>query len=204
MTETDERITRIIVDSNGSLTRRDAMAFGISSSSFTKYIRENNMIKVAPGIYATNFAVQDAMYTLQKRYPKIIFSGLSSLYLNHLTDKIPDYIEFTIPKNYRVRKSAITQDIIVHIENNQEFYFDGNVFLEDEFGNTLCCHGKEKTIIEMIRKKDEYDSEIYIKAIRRYLKEKSNDVTALLQYAKKRNIEKRVREIMEVFVNGDE
>lgn len=162
------------------------------------------MIKVAPGIYATNFAIQDAMYTLQKRYPKIIFSGLSSLYLNHLTDKIPDYIEFTIPKNYRVRKSAITQDIIVHIENNQEFYSEGNVFLEDEFGNSLCCHGKEKTIIEMIRKKDEYDNEIYIKAIRRYLKEKSNDVTALLQYAKKRNIEKRVREIMEVFVNGDE
>ena len=53
-------------------------------------------------------------------------------------------------------------------------------------------------IIEMIRKRDEYDSELFLKAVKTFLRKNDNDMDFLFEYAKLRNIEEKVYQVLEI------
>lgn len=195
---TKETLDRIVKENDGLLTREIAYENGISSNSFSRYIRSNELTKISAGVYASNISVIDDFYILQKRYPKIIFSGMSALYLLRLTDKIPEDMEFTVPKGYRIRKDIIQQSILFHIENDLSLYEIGNTKIQTMFGHEVSCFGMEKQIVEMIRKRNNYDSETFIKAIKIFLARKDKNMKFLFEYARKRKIEEKVFELLEV------
>lgn len=183
---------------NGCISRKDTIANGIPPVAFTRYVKSKNLVKVGPGVYANKDAIIDELFQLQKRYPKIVYSGISALYLLGLTDRIPDSIEFTIPKDYRIRKEKLNSNVICHIENKIDFFQKGNTTVKTMFNNNVCCFSKEKMIIEMIRKRDEYDSELFLKAVKTFLRKNDNDMDFLFEYAKLRNIEEKVYQILEI------
>lgn len=113
------------------------------------------------------------------------------MYLHNLTDRIPDIIEFTMPKGSRVRKKSIVEPIKTHIENNESICFFGNTTIETNFGNKVTVFSKEKLIVEIIRKRSDYDSETFIKAIKSFLKRKDKDMNFLFEYARLRKIRRR-------------
>lgn len=183
---------------NGCISRKDTIANGIPPVAFTRYVRSKNLVKVGPGVYANKDAIIDELFQLQKRYPKIVYSGISALYLLGLTDRIPDSIEFTIPKGYRIRKENLNSNVICHIENKIDFFQKGNTTVKTMFDNNVCCFSKEKMIIEMVRKRDEYDSELFLKAVKTFLRKNDNDMDFLFEYAKLRNIEEKVYQVLEI------
>ena len=183
---------------NGCISRKDTIANGIPPVTFTRYVKSKNLVKVGPGVYANKDAIIDELFQFQKRYPKIVYSGISALYLLGLTDRIPDSIEFTIPKDYRIRKEKLNSNVICHIENKIDFFQKGNTTVKTMFNNNVCCFSKEKMIIEMIRKRDEYDSELFLKAVKTFLRKNDNDMDFLFEYAKLRNIEEKVYQVLEI------
>jgi len=122
---------------------------------------------------------------------------MTALYLLGLTDRIPDSIEFTIPKGYRVRKGSVGDDAVCHIENNVDLFDLGNVSAETMFGNSVTCFSKEKMVVDMIRKRDDYDSELFLKAVKTFLKGKDKDMDFLFRYARMRKVEEKVYRILE-------
>lgn len=193
-----EIMDEIIKNNDGLLIRKEAYAKGISSTSFSRYMQRNGFRKISAGVYASSASTIDEFYILQKRYPKIIFSGMSALYLLRLTDKIPEDIEFTVPKGYRIRKESLNSSIIFHIENDKNLYDIGNIKVQTMFGHEVFCFSNEKQIVEMIRKRNNYDSETFIKAIKTFLAKKDKNMSFLFEYAKKRKTEDKVFEILEI------
>ena len=96
-----------------------------------------------------------------------------------------------------MRKESIAPYAVCHIENNAELFAWGNVGAETMFGNTVTCFSKEKMIVERIRKRKDYDSELFLKAVKTFLKGKDKDMDFLFQYAKKRKIEAKVYPMLE-------
>lgn len=191
-------IENIMQKNDGKITRKEAIANKIPSVSFSRYVYQNELIRIAPGVYMKKCSIIDELFCLQERYPKIIYSGITALYLHNLTDRIPDIIEFTMPKGYRVRKKSIVEPIKAHIENNESICFFGNTTIETNFGNKVTAFSKEKSIVEIIRKRSDYDSETFIKAIKSFLKRKDKNMSFLFEYARLRKIEKKVFEILEI------
>ena len=152
--------------------------------------------RISQGVYAKEGAV-DELFQWQRRYPRIVYSGITALYLLGLTDRIPDSIDFTMPKGCRVRKESLGPRAVCHIENNAELFAWGNVGAETMFGNTVTCFSKEKMIVERIRKRKDYDSELFLKAVKTFLKGKDKDMDFLFPYAKKRKIEEKVYPMLE-------
>ena len=74
----------------------------------------------------------------------------------------------------------------------------GNVIVKTMFGNEVCCYSKEKMIVEMIWKMNEYDSELFLKAVKTFLKNKNKDMDFLFEYARMRKIEEKVYQILEI------
>ncbi len=196
MNQNYETLERMMETGDGSISRKEAIAEGIPPAAFARYVSSNNLVRIRRGVYAKNETV-DELFQLQRRYPRIVYSGMTALYLLGLTDRIPDSIEFTIPKGCRVRKESIGPNVIFHIENNVELFDLGNVSAETMFGNSVTCFSKEKMVVDMIRKRDDYDSELFLKAVKTFLKGKDKDMDFLFRYARMRKVEEKVYRILE-------
>ena len=189
-------LERMIETGDGSISRKDAVANGVPPAAFTRYVSSNHLIMIRRGVYAKVGCVDD-LFQLQRRYPRIVYSGLTALSLLELTDRIPESIEFTIPKGYRVRKENVGFNVICHIENNTKFFDSGNIVVKTMFGNDVTCFSKEKMIVEMIRRRDDYDSELFLKTVKTFMRGKDKDMDFLFKYARMRKMEEKVYRILE-------
>ena len=192
-------IEKIFKRNNGFITRNDIDQENISSWFLSDFVKKNNLIKVAPGFYASNEYVFDEYYILQMRYSKYIFSGMSALFLHHLTDKIPEDIYVTCPQSYHPFKNHLLSLVVTSISNN-DLYNLGIIEVDTMFGNKVKVYDKERTICDLIKYRDKYDGETFIKAIRAYVNGKYDQIK-LFQYARVMKIEKKVFEIMEIILN---
>ena len=195
------KLEEIFKNNGGFITRQDVDAAGIPSWFLSDFIRRNNLSKIAPGYYAGDAYIADDYFILQRRYPKYIFSGMSALYLLGLTDKIPTSLEVTAPQSYHPSRKKLDSLVIRKI-SNPAIYDLGIKEVKTMFGNFVRVYDEERTICDLVKYRDKYDAETFIKAIKLYIRKK-NDQTKLFEFAKKIGIEKRVYEIVEVVVNAD-
>lgn len=198
MNQNFNKLDKLMEIGDGSISRKDALANDVPPATFTRYVRLNQLVKIRRGVYAKTEGAVDDLYQFQRRYPKIVYSGITALYLLGLTDRIPDLMEFTVVKGYRVRKESVGSQAICHIENNAELFGMGNVNSKTIFGNTVTCFSKEKMVVEMIQKRDEYDSELFLKALKTFLKGTDKHMDFLFEYARMRKIEEKAYRILEV------
>ena len=193
------KIQTLFKNNGGFITRKDIDSAGIPSWFLSNFVRKNNLIKVAPGFYASdNFPIDD-LFILQKRFSKYVFSGMSALYLHGLTDKIPTEIEVTAPQNYNPSRETINNLFIRKISNADKYNL-GIDEIKTMFGNTVKVYDEERTVCDVIKYRDRYDSETFVKAIKSYIK-KTNNQIKLFKYARELGVEKKVYEVMEVIAN---
>ena len=195
------QIQKIFKTNKGFITRQDIDKANIPSWFLSEFVKKNNLSKVAPGFYINDSYAVDDYYLLQKRYPKYIFTGLSALYLLGLTDKIPVDIEVNSPQNYHPSRNKI-DSLIIHKISNDDIYLFGIKEVKTMFGNTVRTYDEERTICDLIKHRDKYDSETFIKAIKLYVRTINNQ-SKLFKYARKLKIEKKVYELMEILTNND-
>ena len=108
-----------------------------------------------------------------------------------------DFYRFHDVERLQGEKGKHRPYAVCHIENNAELFAWGNVRAETMFGNTVTCFSKEKMIVERMRKRKDYDSELFLKAVKTFLKGKDKDMDFLFPYAKKRKIEEKAYPILE-------
>ena len=195
------KLKSIFENNGGCITREDVDNANIPSWFLSDFVKRNKLIKIAPGYYASNEYVPDDYFILQRRYPKYIYSGMSALYLHHLTDKIPVALEVSSPQNYNPSRDK-NSHLIVRKISNKEIYELGIIDVKTMFGNMVRVYDEERTICDIIKYRDKYDSETFIKAIKIYVR-KINNQTKLFKCARSMGIEKKVYEIMEVIINDD-
>ncbi len=194
-----ETIKKILEKNNGLITRKEIDEENIPSWFLTDFVKRNGLNKIAPGLYASDGYAADEYFVLQRRYPKYVFSGMSALYLHHLTDKIPEDIYVSCPQGYHPSRKIIPSLVIAQI-SNQNLYFLGIADVETMFGNKVKAYDKERTICDLIKRREKYDGETFVKALRAYLSG-NPDQRKLFRYAKEMKIENKVFEIMEVITN---
>ena len=195
------KLERIFKTNGDYITREDVDDANISSWFLSDFVKKNNLNKIAPGFYASDNFIVDDYFILQRRYPKYIYAGLSALYLLGLTDKIPTDIEVSAPQNYHPSRNKI-DSLIVHKLSSINVYELGVKEVKTMFGNIVKTYDEERTICDVIKYRDKYESETFIKAVKFYVKNHNNQ-SKLFKYAKELGVEKKVYEVMEVVANAD-
>ena len=194
-----QKLEQIFNTNKGFITRQDVDEANIPSWFLSDFIKRNKLQKVAPGFYADNNYIVDDYYILQRRYPKYIFSGLSALFILDLIDRIPADIEVSAPQGYNPARQKI-DSLIIHKISNKDIYELGIKEVSTIFNNIVKTYDEERTICEIIKNRDKFDSETFIKAVKNYVN-KINNQTKLFRYARALGIEKKVQEIIEVISN---
>ena len=136
---------------------------------------------------------------ISQLYPDGIICMVSALFYYGYTDRTPINWDIAIDRNTSKARFNIDYPYV------KPYYIDKAHL---EYGVTqgqyedcvLKIFDRDRLICECIKHENKMDREIYNKAIINYINDSQKNVTNLLEYAKKRNVHKKVRERIGVWL----
>lgn len=144
-----ERLDQLLSENKGYLRTSDAVAAGVSKSTLAAYVRENGLERTAHGLYMSKEAWPDALYVLQVRYPKAVFSHETALYLLGAAEREP--LRFSVTLEAGTNVAGLTkQGVRVHTIKKDLFEM-GLSEAASPVGHTLRSYDMERTICDLVR-----------------------------------------------------
>ena len=189
-------LDNLVSEGNGYLLASVAAANNISRQVLSKYVITRGMERIIRGVYITEEVWPDDYYLLFLRNNRIVFSLESSLYLHGLMDREPSKTTVTVPEGYN---SSHIQNVRV-IHSKKERYELGITIIKTTFGNEVPVYDKERSICDIIIKKQKIEIQTFQTSMQEYMKSKDKNLGKLIFYAQLLGIEKEVRRYTEVML----
>lgn len=193
-----KRIEKIINEQNGTLLSLDLDKNKIPRTYLSIMVAEGKIERIGRGIYVLTDLLEDEMYIMQKKYPNLIYSHETALFLHELSDRTPFEYSATVPSGYKVVSTISEMSKIYYIK--KELHLMGAIEGKTSFGNTIKVYNVERTICDILRSRNRMDIQIFSDALKRVVKKKHLDYVLLVKYARKFKVEKILNTYMEVLV----
>lgn len=193
-----EKLKELFKEKNGMLLTKDITEAGISKQLLSTYVKKGYIERVGHGVYLSNDALEDEMYTLQARSKLAVFSHETALFQHNLTDRDPLNYTITLPSGYNATKFKENGIAVYYVK--RELLDLGMVVGKTVFSREVRMYDKERTICDVIRSRNNMDISIVNDSIKRYTALKDKDISKLLRYAKAFKIDKVLRFYLEVLL----
>ena len=193
-----EELLKIVTENGGSITTKESSKYNINNYFLTSLVKEEKLIRVSRGYYTLPNIFSDDFYIILSKCKKAVFSDATALYLHNLSDRTPLIYDITLPYGYGNCYKGMT-NVCLHYVKKENIDL-GMIEIESPFGMKIKTYDIERTICDIIKNKNKMDIEIFVKALKEYSRLKNKDFYKLMRYAKKLNVEKKVREYMEVLL----
>ena len=193
-----EKILSIVEKNDGYVTTNEVVENGINKTFLTNMVRRGILIRISRGYYGRKDYIEDEYYKIYMKSKNVRFSLSTALYLHNLSDRVPLVYNVTLPYGY----SGVLQkekNIIINFVK-KELLDLGAIEMISPFGMKIKVYDIERTICDIIKNRNKIDSEIFSKALKRYVKSKEKNLRKLMKYARAMKIEKKVSEYMEVLL----
>lgn len=191
-------LSDLLEQNGGVLSSSDAAKNDIPKKVLYRFIRENKLEKASHGIYMSPDEIPDELYLLQERYPKIIYSHQTALWLHDLAEREPLPIALTVDSGYNAGSLSDQGVRIYYVK--PDWYEMGACEVESPGGHAVRSYDKERTICDTIRRRSSTDPAAYRYALRRYAKSSDKRLLNLSGYAQRMGIERQVMQAMEVLL----
>lgn len=193
-----EQMENLLRENNGYLFTAQVEKAGISRTYLAKFVRENNLEKVAKGIYISQDTWVDELYILQICNPKIIYSGETALYLHGMMDREYTDICITVPPRFNQTRLR-SRGVIVHQEKS-EIYQLGIVEIETNYGNVVRAYNRERCICDIIKSRENIEVQQFQTAMKTFMRDKTKDMSRLMLYGEKLKIRDEIMKYVEVML----
>ncbi len=193
-----EKIKELAQQKGGLITTSQIEGVGISRALIPTFIEDGTLVKEGRGIYYYAGEFPDELKVIQTNNTKLIYSYATALYLWDMTDRIPHVWDITVPQGFnatRIKRNH--KKIRIHYVMPEKWEI-GITETQTPEGNTVRLYDKERCIIDIVKRKDRIDKQVYLQALHEYFDSRSSDVNKLIQYAKMFNIEGSIRDYAEI------
>ena len=173
----------------------------IYSKEISELVQKGYIERVKQGYYRIVEHTEDHSEAklISQLYPDGVICMVSALFYYGYSDRTPINWDIAIDRNTSKARFNIDYPYV------KPYYIDKAHL---EYGVTegqyedcvLKIFDRDRLICECIKHENKMDREIYNKAIINYINDPGKNVTNLLDYAKKRNIHKKVRERIGVWL----
>lgn len=188
--------------SNQELIRTSELnGLSIYSKEISELVESGYIERVKQGYYRIVEHTEDHSEAklISQLYPDGIICMVSALFYYGYSDRTPINWDIAIDRNVSKARFNIDYPYV------KPYYIDKAHL---EYGVTegqyedcvLKIFDRDRLICECIKHENKMDREIYNKAIINYINDPGKNITNLLDYAKKRNIHKKVRERIGVWL----
>lgn len=188
----------MVSENEGYLLASEAVASGISRQQISLFVKKEKLKKVSQGIYISEDAWVDDLYLLHLRNAKIIFSHESALYLHGLMEREPSGITVTVKFGYNaehLKKRGVK--VVTALE---QYYELGKSTAVTGMGHTVTAYDMERTICDIIRRKEKMDPQVFTTALKEYMTNRDKKLPMLMRYAAFFGIESKMRTYLEVML----
>ena len=193
-----EKLEKLIQKQHGTVLSADLDLYEIPRTYLQMMVAEGKLERVDRGVYVSIDAIEDEMYAMQTKYPKLIYSHETALYLHGLSDRTPFEYSASVPSGYKVVGSVADRFKIYYIK--KELHELGVETVKSSHGNPIRAYDVERTVCDLIRSRSRIDVQILNDALKRFVKLKSADHSILLDYARKLKVETILRNYLEVLL----
>ena len=121
----------------------------------------------------------------------MVFSYNTALHILNLTNRTPNEIDITVPRDKRVRGNYNVHRV------SENYYKLGIIDAVSPLGNPVKIYNAERCICDILRSESEIDLELQNRILNYYWNSKDKDIDLLLEYAKIFNIYDKVNTIVE-------
>ena len=198
------RQTKANLDNNGIqclIRTAELNSIGIYSKEIGELIKEGYIERIKQGYYRiTKYSESDSEAKLIScLYPDGVICMTSALFYYGYSDRTPLTWDIAIDRNVSKARFNIDYPYVkpYYIEKTHLEYGITEAKYEDCI---MKIFDKDRLICECIKHENKMDREIYNKAIIGYINDSGKNITNLLEYAKKRNIHKKVRDRIGVWL----
>lgn len=193
-----DKLEELIQKKHGTILSADLDLYEIPRVYLQMMVAEGKLERVDRGVYVSNDSIEDELYAMQTKYPKLIYSHETALYFYGLSDRTPFEYSASVPSGYKVVPNVADRFKIYYIK--KEFHELGAETLISPLGNEIKVYNIERTICDLIRSRNRIDIQIRNEALKRFAKLKSVDYLKLIDYAKKLKIEVVLKKYLEVLL----
>ena len=174
---------------------------GIYSKDIARLVENGFLERVRQGYYrivetTENDSEAKLIYTL---YPDGIICMTSALFYYGYSDRTPLAWDIAIDRNVSKSRFNIDYPYVKPYYIDKAHLIYGVTDAKYEYF-ILQIFDRDRLICECIKNENKMDKEIYNKAIISYINDNSKNIAKLMEYAKKRNVHKKVRERMEMWL----
>jgi predicted transcriptional regulator of viral defense system len=193
-----DELEKIIKNNHGTILTSELKQFGIPRAYLKKIVSEGKLERVQRGVYVDSDSIEDEMFYMQKKYPELVYSHETALYLHDLTDRTPFEYTATVSSGYKVVENISSRFKIYYVK--KELHKLGVEKKVTIFGNTIETYDVERTICDIVRSRSRIDIQIFNDAIKRYARLEQKDILLLMEYADKLSIKNILRKYMEILL----
>lgn len=192
----ENELQKIIEKGKGMIFTSQVEEASIPREYLSVLVSKGIIERTARGAYITTDVLDDEMYRLQTRYRKGIFSHGTALFLHDLTDRTPLRYTMTFPNNYHA--ASLKDEGITAYYVNKNLIEIGKIEMTTPFGRTIMAYDLERTICDILRKRNKMDSFIVRESCKGYVNRSDKSLNTLMSYAKSFKLENIVRQNIEV------
>ena len=193
-----EIIEKIMNEQNGVILSSDLNSYDIPRAYLSMMVQEGQIERAGRGIYLLPDALEDEMYIMQRKYPNLIYSHETALFLHGLSDRTPFENSSTVPSGYKVVNNISEKFKIYYIK--KDLHLMGVTEGKTTFGNSVQLYNVERTVCDVLRSRNRMDIQIVTDALKRAVKKNSLDYILLSEYARRLDVENILHTYMEVLL----
>ena len=132
-------------------------------------------------------------------FPDAVFCMETALFFYKYSDRNPAEWNITVDKNTSRQRMNIDYPFIKAYRVEPALLHLGETDGIIEF-TKVRIYDRDRTICDVLRNMNKMDNEIFNKAIQGYVKDPKKNIPNLMQYAKALRVQKRVKNIIEVWL----
>lgn len=195
-----DELIALMRDGCGRITTKQARDAGYSSSMLQLLESQGAVVQETRGVFALSDTPLDDFAVVSLRWPKIVFSHVSSLYLLGMTDIVPSIYEISLPQGYKDEKilEEYPNSIIYH--ENTRLFGVGIIDGVSPTGTPLRLHDRERSVCDLVlsRKRGLADTQLLRDTMKAYFGFREKNLPQLMRYAVVMGITNELQTYLEV------
>lgn len=142
---------------------------------------------------------KDEIVIINRLFPDGVLCMDTALFYYKYSDSTPAEWHITIDKNTSRQRTQVEHPFIKAYRVESELLPLGETNGEID-SKKVRIYDRDRTICDVLRNMNKMDKEIFNKAIQGYIKDPQKNIPNLMQYAKVLRVQKRVKDIIEVWL----
>lgn len=197
---TQENINNLFIQNDGIMKTSQLHENGIHNVKIKELVDSGTIEQIKRGYYqlCDENSFSEARI-ISKLYPNAIICMESALYYYDYTNRTPSKWHLAVDEKTERRKFNINYPVIKpHFVISEKFEIGLSTGIID--GVTVRIYDRERTICDCLTHRNKMDPEVFNDAIKGYLADSTKNLPKLSQYATQLRVEKKVREVIGIWL----